>query len=415
MKKIAYILTLFVVVIFSSCKYDNYDPPTINFTGQLNYAGKPFQFDGYSEGAGLSKIIELYQTGFGKSGVPITAAVNADGKFTQQVFAGKYEITMKNTPYPFTFDNWATKPSGGYDTLRLNITGNYNLNVPVTPYFDITDVTWAIDGTHLNVTFNIKKIQEGATVTKAHVFVNTASIVNSGVIASAETAVSDISKPVTVSFSIPDYRSKYVNNFRDYAFIRVALETDKSPTYFLWSPTYKVDKLPISFNDVTATYLKNYKQTFEIETWFNDRRGKVKDWSVDPAIEPTMYDGWGDRLFMSAENWGGANLVTGSVWQSVDLPAGKYVFSAKRGWNYGDLGGRTDRAYLVASNGDTLNANGSNLIKKADCGLPANNQSLSVDFELTAPTKVSLGYFINFKGGETNAVSFTSFTILKVD
>jgi hypothetical protein len=415
MKKLTYILTLLAVTLLGACKYDNFESPAIDFSGDLTYGGKPFQFDGYAEGTGLSKIIELYQTGFGKSGVPITASVGADGKFKQQIFAGDYQVTIKNTAYPFTFDNWATRSSGGYDSLKLNIKNDYTLSIPVTPYFEIKDVTWAIVGTNLNVTFNISKIQEGATVSKARVYVNTASIVNSGVRASAEAVVTDITKPVTVQFSLPNYRTKYSNNFRDYAFIRVALETNKSTSYFLWSDVYKVEKLPVEFDDVTATYLKNFKQPFETTTKFNDRRYKVKDWSVDPTVEPTMYDGWGDRLFMGAENWGGANTLLGSVWQTVELPAGKYVFIAKRGWNNGDLGGRTDRAYVVVSKGDKIELDGANLIKKADCGLNENKQALTLDFELTAPTKVSMGYNVNFRGGETNAVSFTAFQILRVD
>lgn len=413
MKKIIYILGLFISVFCVSCEYDNYDPPQIEFTGKLTYGNKTLQFDG-ADGS-LSKIIELYQTGFGKTGASIPAAVSANGTFRQLIFPGDYQIVMKNTPYPFTFDNWNTRPTGGYDSLKVKISGSYNLDIPVTPYFDISDVTWETVGTNVNVTFRINRIQAGANITKARVYVNTANIVNSSARASAETTVTDISKPVTVQLSIPDYRTKYANNFRDYAFIRVALETDKSPTYFLWSEIYKVEGLPIEFNDVTADYLTNYKQEFEHTPLVDGRRATVIGWSFDPSMERTMYDGWGDRRFMGAENWGGANLLTGSVWQSPTLPAGKYVFAARRGWNSGDLGGRTDRAYLVVSKGETLQRDGANLIGKADCGLPGNSQSMSINFELTEETKVSMGYSINFLGRETNAVSFTSFTILKVD
>src|SRR5690606_31018623 len=102
---------------------------------------------------------------------------------------------------------------------------------------------------------------------------------------------------------------------------------------FLWSPVYKVENVPLEFNDVSEQYLKNYKQPFVISSWINDRRGIVQDWQATDAIRGSMYDGWGDRLFMSAENWGGSTLLTGSVWQSTKLPAGKYILIAKRGWN----------------------------------------------------------------------------------
>jgi len=414
-RKKASICMLLATFIFSACDYDNYDPPQIFISGQLQYQGEPLQFDGYAEGTGLSKIVELYQDGFGKSGVPITASVNTNGRFQQQIFAGDYKITMKNTPYPFTFDNWGHAAGGAYDTLRTKITSDYALDIPVTPYFIIEDVQTEVSGTNLVAHFRIKRIQEGASLVKAKLFVNTSSIVNSATPVMAEVPVTDISEPITVSASIPDYRNRYTNNFRTYAFLRIALETDKSPSYFLWSPVYKVENVPLEFNDVSEQYLKNYKQPFVISSWINDRRGIVQDWQATDAIRGSMYDGWGDRLFMSAENWGGSTLLTGSVWQSTKLPAGKYILIAKRGWNNGDLGGRSDRAFVVVAQGESLPISGDQVLGRADCGLPQNKTSLSVNFELSSEQTISLGYAVNFPAKETNAVSFVSFNLIRID
>jgi len=409
------LLVLLAMFLLNACNYDNYDPPQVLFSGELKYGDTPLQFDGYAEGEGLSKIIELYQQGFGKAGVPISAAVNAEGNFRQQIFPGDYQITVKNTPYPFTFDNWEKTASGAYDTLKVNIKNDYSLAIPVTPYFTIEDLETEVSGTNLVARFRIKRIQEGANLVRAKLFVNTSSIVNSATPASAEIAVTDISEPISVSFSIPNYRTRYTNNFRTYAFMRIALETDKSPTYFLWSPVYKIENIPLEFNDVSDQYLKNYKQPFAISSWINDRRGIVKDWQATADIQGSMYDGWGDRLFMGAENWGGPTLLTGSVWQTTTLPAGKYILIAKRGWNSGDLGGRADRAFVVVAQGESLPISGDQVLGRADCGLPQNNSSLSVDFELSSEQTISLGYAVNFPAGETNAVSFVNFSILRID
>lgn len=409
------LLALLLPLLFSACAYDNYDPPQLTLSGQLQHDGQPFQFDGYAEGPGLSKIIELHQTGFGKSGVPVSASVGADGSFRQLLFAGQYLATIRNTPYPFTFDNWGNTPSGAYDTVRMEIKSDYNLIIPVTPYFAIEDVTTEISGTNLVANFRVRRIQEGANLVRAKLFVGTSAIVNSATPASAEVAVSDISEPISVSFSIPNYRTRYTNNFRPYAFIRIALETDKSPSYFLWSPVYKIDNVPLEFNDVSEQYLKNYQQPFEISEWMNDRRGLVKDWQATEAIKGSMFDGWGDRLFMSAENWGGPNTLSGSVWQTITLPAGKYIFMARRGWNHGDLSGKTDRAFIVVATGSSLPMSGDNVIGRADCGLPQHNSSLGVEINLASEQTVSVGYAVNFPAGETNALSFVGFNLLKVD
>src|SRR5690606_18413616 len=121
------------------------------------------------------------------------------------------------------------------------------------------------------------------------------------------------------------------------------------------------------------------------------------------------------RLFMSAENWGGPTTLSGSVWQTITLPAGKYIFMARRGWNHWDLGGRTDRAFLVAAKGSALPISGDDVIARADCGLPQHNSSLGVEITLASEQTVSVGYAVNFPAGETNALSFVSFSLLKVD
>ncbi|HEX7755769.1 MAG TPA: DUF3823 domain-containing protein [Niabella sp.] len=409
---------LAAVFLFTSCKYDNYDPPQIAFSGQLLYNGKPFMFDGRGDGD-LSKIIQLSQYGFGKSGNPITAYVNEQGRFNQLLFPGDYHITIKNTPYPFTFPDWPRNAGNQYDTLHVNINRNYNIDINVVPYFEVTDVTSKVFGTDLIITFRINKIKEGATLVKARAFANTAELVNSGVRMSAEQSLTnvDITQPVQIKLSLIDYRNKFVNNFRDYMYFRVALETTVSTAYFLWSDTYEATGLPVQFNDVTATYLKNYQQSFTVGDPLPvdpGRRFVLPDWLYTPGMQNSMFDGWSDRRFMSAENWGGPAL-TGAVWQAPTLPAGKYVLVATRGWNNGDLHGGANRAYVAIATGAALSWNSSTILQKADCSLAGNTTAVTVPFELTAESQVSIGYMVNFPTGETNALSFISWKLIKAD
>lgn len=411
-KKLLNLLLILTGIVYASCKEDNtIELPQLTqatISGQFTYNNKPVQFEG-NVNLDLAKIVEFRKSSGGPTGAAISPAINADGTYKQQILTGDYLLSMKDVPYPFTFDK-----SADYNFSKTNISANYNINIPVTPYFEVAILSTAIVSTNMNVTFKITRIQSGAEVTKAKLFVGTDSLVTSGAAVSAEMPVADISNPLTIQFSLPLYRANYADNFRDYAFLRIALQTTKSDVYFNWSEAYKVQNVPKDFVDVTSTYLTNFKQPFDV-TMFGSRWGKANGWSVNnAAIEATMYDGLGDRMFMGAENWGGPDAI-GSVWQSPTLPAGKYVFSAKRGWNYNNLFGRTDRTYLTVSKGTTLENSGANLLARADAGLEANNVSLSVDLELTAPTRVSMGYYINFVGGETNAVSFTEFKILRVN
>jgi|SRR6218665_162652 len=408
------------VILFTcllpACSYDNYEPPNFEFSGQLLYNGKPFPFDGRPDGD-LSKIVQFSQYGFGKSGNPITAQVSEDGSFKQLLFPGSYHVTMKNTPYPFIFSDWPRNAGNQYDTIHLNVNNNYTMNVDVIPYYEITDVKNEVSGTDLVISFKINKIIDGAKLVNVRAFANTASLVNSGVRMSAVQSLTgvDISQSIEVKLNLIDYRNKFVNNFRDYMFFRIALETDISNTYFIWSDVYEATGLPLKFNDVTSEYFKNYQQPFSLGAALpNDpgRRFLVNDWSYTEGIQYSMFDGWGDRRFMSAENWGGP-LLNGAVWQTTNLPAGKYVLIATRGWNAGDLNGGLNRAFVAIASGNALSWNHPSILYKADCYSDQNRTAVTIPFELNTQTQISFGYTVDFPAGELNALSFTAWKLIK--
>ena len=64
MKKI--IILLLATILFTACEYDNYDAPSVTFSGQLLYNDKPFLCDGND----ARDIFLFFQEGFG-SGIII--------------------------------------------------------------------------------------------------------------------------------------------------------------------------------------------------------------------------------------------------------------------------------------------------------------------------------------------------------
>ena len=60
MKKI--IILLLATILFTACEYDNYDAPSVTFSGQLLYNDKPFLCDGND----ARDIFLFFQEGFGK-------------------------------------------------------------------------------------------------------------------------------------------------------------------------------------------------------------------------------------------------------------------------------------------------------------------------------------------------------------
>ena len=112
MKKLIYILTCLILICNSSCEYDNYDGPSITFSGQLVYNDAPFMYDG-SPSKGL---FTFYQTGFGKVDVGTNMFTREDGTYQQLLFPGEYKLTLVNKKLPFEIEEFPAKTIG-YDSI----------------------------------------------------------------------------------------------------------------------------------------------------------------------------------------------------------------------------------------------------------------------------------------------------------
>ena len=417
MKKLIYILTCLILICNSSCEYDNYDEPSITFSGQLVYNDAPFMYDG-SPSKGL---FTFFQTGFGKVDVGTNMFTREDGTYQQLLFPGEYKLTLVNKKLPFEIEEFPAKTIG-YDSISYELKKNTVEDFHVIPYYEISGLNAKMEGINITASFHVKKVQgtrlPAPKIVKARIYLGINKFVNSYSPVVAETPV-NISEEgdVTISISAINYRTGYQDNFRDYAYYRVALELENTPDYYLFSDIQRIDGIPEEFNDVTSEYLKNYRQPFEVVSYFpnqpDNRRGILADWiASNEAIQYTMYDGWPDRLFMCAENWGTPNPLEGAIYQTFSLPAGKYIFIATRGWNKEVVG--ADEAYFAIAKGNGIEWNSNDILVKGDCFLPEHQNTIPLSLTLEQDTEISLGYVVKFLPNEFNALSFTSFTIYKI-
>lgn len=414
-------LFLIASVLFAACEYDNYDAPDVTFSGQLLYNDKPFIYDG-NDARGL---FLFFQEGFGKVDWGTGMYTKADGSYQQMLHNGAYKLTLNNVKYPFEISEFPAM-AVGYDSIAYNLKKDVTQDFHVTPYYEISDVDATLEGIDIIAKFKVKKVSGTGTpaprIVKARIYLGINNFVNSKspVVGEADANLNGDGE-LTVSVDAIKYRSGYKENFRDYAYYRVAIELENIPDYYLFSDIKRIDGIPEEFDEVTDQYLKNYKQPFNVVSYFpvpsDRRRGILSDWiASNDAVQYTMYDGWGDRLFMCAENWGGANTLAGSIYQTFTLPAGKYVFIAKRGWNWWDIEneGGTDRAFFAVARGKGIEWKSPNIIAQRDCGDPASRVSIPLTITLEQDTEVSMGYVVNLPDGETNALSFTAFVIYAI-
>jgi hypothetical protein len=244
-------IIILLVCLATSCEYDNYDPPGITFNGKLTTNGESFLYDGNPG----KPVLELIQKGFGKVDNGTVVRIDEEGKFQQLIFEGDYWLTLNNVKYPFEFADFNSLGAGlGYDSIQMHITSNVTKNLEVAPYFFISNFKASVEGDNIvlraDVSVNPNTRNPAPRVLFARGYASTSAIVNSnsGCTKSQRTVITstgsvEISLPI--HNNITAYREIYINNFRDYAFCRIALELDGIANYYLFSETIKVEGIPL--------------------------------------------------------------------------------------------------------------------------------------------------------------------------
>lgn len=171
-------------------------------------------------------------------------------------------------------------------------------------------------------------------------------------------------------------------------------------------------------SDVTSTYLRNYKEPFEnsgndVNTLVSGRYKALTQWNTENENTENNAAGAhvdvanGNNLFIEVGSVFSGKLNDYKLYQTVDLPAGTYVFSA----NYGKYSGVADGCYLVAAQGNTLpdtkDLSDGAIASIAMASKSANVANNRICFILTEPTTVSLGILATMNGTQT--ISFSSF------
>ena len=250
MKKRLIFSIILLGFLFASCEYDNYDAPDITFSGKLTVEGKDFLYDGNPG----RPVLLLCQKGFGKVDGGTSLRIDEKGNFQQVIFAGDYWLTLNNVKYPFEFADFNSLGSGlGYDSIQMHITSNVVKNLEVIPYYDITNFSASVDGDNIvlraDVTENEGTRETAPRTVFARGYVSTSSIVNSQTVCtkSARTVITGSGSAevrIPIHNDVVAYRDIYINNFREYAFCRIAFELDGIANYYLFSETVKIEGVP---------------------------------------------------------------------------------------------------------------------------------------------------------------------------
>lgn len=150
-KNIFNIIASFVMVCcIIACSKDNYGEPKSTLSGKITYNGTNL----YIQGSSSAVQLQLYQDGYGKYG-PIAVYVGQDGTFNAKLFDGTYKLVTKNGNGP-----WVNTR----DTTVVNVNGDTNIELKLTPFFMVSKATITLENDVVNAIFSIDKVVSAANV-----------------------------------------------------------------------------------------------------------------------------------------------------------------------------------------------------------------------------------------------------------
>lgn len=132
---------LLALIGFCSCEKDNYDAPSSQLTGRITFNGEPLFIR-----QGIS-VLQLYQPGFELRN-PIAVNVKQDGSFSSLLFDGDYQLIRVSGNGPW---------ENNTDTIPVKVNGSTTIDVPVTPYFTLSDINFSLVNDSLKASFKINK------------------------------------------------------------------------------------------------------------------------------------------------------------------------------------------------------------------------------------------------------------------
>lgn len=219
MKAIIYSIVL--LLVFSSCDYDNYDPPKSQFTGRLVFEGDPV---GVRQGLNVLRLYELGWENF----EPIGLNVKQDGTFSAQLFDGNYQLVLINGNGP-----WVNQP----DTIDIQVKGIHELNVKVEPFFMIRNENFELTETSLKASFNVQQIAEDRALQFVSLFIGETTLVDNQFKAKEKRlpsgGIENLNETIELEMDLSDVD-------QDFIFARIGVKTQGNPE-LIFSQVKKIE------------------------------------------------------------------------------------------------------------------------------------------------------------------------------
>jgi hypothetical protein len=217
------IVGLLFLCALSSCEKDNYAPPSSTLTGTLVYNGQPV---GLRSG-GVQ--LELWQPGYAlRTKIPVH--IDQDGTFSSAVFDGSYRLTFLAGNGPWVVST---------DSLRIDVNGSTNVDIPVRPYFVVRNPTISAESKTLSSTFNLERVDNSRALQFVALYIGTTAVLdninNRQRVEIPAASITSLSEPVKIGASLSVALAS-----RSYVFARIGVKT-AGVNEMIFSPVVKIN------------------------------------------------------------------------------------------------------------------------------------------------------------------------------
>jgi len=220
--QISIIIILASLIMFSSCEYDNFAQPESTLSGNVVYEGAAIgvrnngpQLELWEDGHALKTLIPVF--------------IKQDGSFSASLFDGEYKLVRKgDSPWLPQFQ----------DTILIKVNGNTQIDIPVTPYFALKDVTFNRTADKLTATFTVNKVVENANLDNVRLYMSSRVLldqVENQFSRDLNVEEINLGSAYTYSVDIPENLANLES-----VFVRVGLKSNSSGEYYY----SQVQKLP---------------------------------------------------------------------------------------------------------------------------------------------------------------------------
>ena len=155
--KLKYIKSCLILLIglgAASCEFDNFEEPKSTLSGRIVYNDEVLGLR--SDGVQL----ELWQRGYDLfQKIPVYVA--QDGTFSAVIFDGDYKMTLIRGNGP-----WMDRT----DSIDVQVRGSQMIDVEVQPYFVVSNTSFNVNGSSIDVTFTLDDTNSGRDLEYASIY-----------------------------------------------------------------------------------------------------------------------------------------------------------------------------------------------------------------------------------------------------